>query len=198
MSYHHFLYFALFLVSFSGVAPEPIKEPVAITAPLPLNERVEDDEYIPWLLDRKLSWEDFYAEPRKNSEAVASTSTSLGISYQLEEGNLVYHISCNFAKQKSWGLLKTDYILSHEQGHFDITEIAARRLSGALSQYVFNADTYKKDINEIYNIIVKDKEQMQADYDHISDHSRNRRLQHEWKEKIRLMLEETKMWAEYP
>jgi predicted secreted Zn-dependent protease len=198
MSLHHLLYFALFIISFSGVPPEITKEPVVIAASLPVNERAEDDEYIPWLVERKLAWEDFYAEPRKNSEAVASTSTSLGISYQLEDGNLVYHISCNFAKQKSWGLLKTDYILSHEQGHFDITEIAARRLYGALSQYNFNSETYKQDINEVYNIIVKDKEQMQAEYDRITDHSRNRRLQYEWMEKIKLMLGETAMWAAYP
>ena len=116
----------------------------------------------------------------------------------MEDGVLVYQVTCNFSKQKSWGLLKTDYILAHEQGHFDITEIAARRLHGALIQYEFKADRYKQDINALYRIIVKDKENMQAEYDHITDHSRNRRLQREWQEKIKMMLEETKEWALYP
>ena len=186
------------LVNYSGIPPVAQKEPVVIINTIPLNERIEDDEFIPWLDQRKLAWEDFYAEPKRNSEAVASTSTSLGISYQLEEGVLVYRITCNFSKQKSWGLLKTDYILAHEQGHFDITEIAARRLHGAILQYEFNSDTYKQDINSIYRIIVKDKENMQAEYDHITDHSRNRRIQREWQEKIKKMLEETEVWAEYP
>ena len=198
MNFHHLIYFSLLLLNFSGVPPVFEKEPVAIVNRLPETERIEDEEFIPWLIERKLVWEDFSAEPRRNSEAVASTSTSLGISYQLEDGILVYRITCNFAKQKSWGILKTDYILAHEQGHFDITEIAARRLHGALSQYIFNPATYKQDINELYKLIVKDKEEMQAEYDRITDHSRNRRLQYEWQDKIKLMLEETDMWALYP
>jgi Bacterial protein of unknown function (DUF922) len=198
MSLHHLIYMSFLLVNFSGIPPVTKKEPVVIINTIPLNERIENDEFIPWLDQRKLAWEDFYAEPKRNSEAVASTSTSLGISYQLEDGVLVYQITCNFSKQKSWGLLKTDYILAHEQGHFDITEIAARRLHGAILQYEFNEDTYKQDINSIYRIIVKDKENMQAEYDHITDHSRNRRIQREWQEKIKMMLEETSSWALYP
>jgi hypothetical protein len=198
MSLHHLLYISLLLLNFSGLPPAVEKEPVVTINKLPLTERTENDEFIPWLIGRKLAWNDFSAEPKRNSEAVASTSTSLGISYQVEDGVLVYRITCNFAKQKSWGLLKTDYILAHEQGHFDITEIAARRLHGSLSQYVFNPLTYKNDINELYRIIVKDKEDMQAEYDHITDHSRNRRLQYEWQDKIKMMLEETDMWALYP
>ena len=198
MSLHHLLYIPLLLVNFSGLPPVAKPDPIVIVNTLPVNEKEEDDEYIPWLPERRLAWEDFYAEPKRNSEAVASTSTSLGISYQLEDGVLVYQVTCNFSKQKSWGLLKTDYILAHEQGHFDITEIAARRLHGALIQYEFKADSYKQDINALYRIIVKDKENMQAEYDHITDHSRNRRLQREWQEKIKMMLEETKEWALYP
>ena len=198
MSLHHLIYMSCLLVTFSGIPPVVKKDPAVIINTIPLNERIEDEEFIPWLDQRKLAWEDFYAEPKRNSEAVASTSTSLGISYQLEDGVLVYQITCNFSKQKSWGLLKTDYILAHEQGHFDITEIAARRLHGAILQYEFNEDTYKQDINSIYRIIVKDKENMQAEYDYITDHSRNRRIQREWQEKIKRMLEETEGWALYP
>jgi hypothetical protein len=56
---------------------------------------------------------------------VALTSTALGIAYKVSHGELTYEITCSFSKDKSWGLLKTPYILAHEQGHFDITEIYA-------------------------------------------------------------------------
>ena len=198
MSLHHLIYISILLVNFSGIPPVSNREETVIENRILVNDKEENEEFIPWLPERKLAWEDFYAEPKRNSEAVASTSTSLGISYQMEEGLLVYKITCNFSKQKSWGLLKTEYILAHEQGHFDITEIAARRLYAALQQYEFNSETYKQDINALYRIIVKDKENMQAEYDHITDHSRNRRLQREWQDKIRLMLDETQAWATYP
>lgn len=199
MTIHHFIYISLFLLSFSGVPPGGEKvEPVTAEIRLPLNDRNEDDEFIPWVLQRKLVWNDFSAEPKKHSEAVASTSTSLGISYQVNDGILEYRITCNFSKHKSWGSLKTDYILAHEQGHFDITEIAARKLHGALSQYIFDPENYKRDINEIYQGIVKEKENMQAEYDHLTDHSRNRRIQYEWQRKIDSVLMETAMWSMYP
>jgi predicted secreted Zn-dependent protease len=94
--------------------------------------------------------------------------------------------------------LKTDYILAHEQGHFDITELFARRLHEALLQYTFNRKTYKQDINAIYQKIVREKEEMQHAYDSESDHSRKRKLQFEWEEKIELLLKDSEAFANYP
>src|SRR5215211_4591981 len=198
MSYHHLSYILLLVLNFSG-RPEPTKPKIAVAeirTTIPL--RNEDEEYIPWAFDRRLSWEDFLCEPKKNSDAVASTSTSLGIAYQIERGQLTYTITCNFSKHKSWGLLKTDYIIAHEQGHFDITEVYARKLYKALQDYQFNKKTYRKDVNEIYQGIVKEKEAMQAAYDGESDHSRNRKNQYEWLQRIGGLLDETVSYASYP
>ena len=46
---------------------------------------------------------------------------------------------------------KTDYILKHEQGHFDIAEIFARKLNKKMSEYKFNKTTYKTDLKNIYD-----------------------------------------------
>lgn len=167
----------------------------AITAPI---IREENEEFIPWVGDRRLSWEDFYSEPHTGTDAVASTSTTLGVSYQIVDTTLSYHITCNFSKVKSWGLLKTNYILAHEQGHFDITEVFARKLHKALQEYHFNPDTYKEDISAIYQSIVKEKEDMQEAYDGESDHSRQRKVQYEWLQKISDLMQETEPYAAYP
>ena len=188
----------IFITTFSG-SPKPVSSWVSkMTSKVVFNFRFEDDEFIPWINQRRLTWEDFLGEPRKNTDAVASTSTSLGISYQVKNGELSYRITCNFSKVKSWGSLKTDYILAHEQGHFDITEIFARKLFQAMQQYEFNRRTFKKDINEIYQEIVRQKEELQAQYDSETDHSRKRRIQYDWFEKIDQMLEETVSYAQYP
>lgn len=190
---------AVYVLHFSGVPttdkPET-KIPVAAPAPERLPE--EDDEFIPWLGDRLLTWNDFQSPPKRNTDAVASTSTSLGIAYQVEDGKLTYQITCNFSKKKSWGSMKTDYILAHEQGHFDITEIFARKLHKALDEYDFNRKNYKGDISRIYQKIVAEKEAMQHAYDKESDHSRKRRLQFEWLDLINQMLVETEPWSNYP
>ena len=158
----------------------------------------ETDELIPWMEERRLTWEDFQSEPKSNTDAVASASTSLGIAYQLEGGKLTYKITCNFNKVRSWGLVKSNYILAHEQGHFDITEVTARLLHKAISEYEFNRRTFKQDINKIYEKVVDQKEALQAAYDRETDHSRNKRNQYDWLDKIDDMLEETAVYATYP
>ncbi|GAC1480557.1 MAG: hypothetical protein NVS1B13_01470 [Flavisolibacter sp.] len=172
---------------------EAKKNTSTLTKPL-----LKHEEFIPWGNERRLSWEDYLCEPMLNSDAVASTSTSLGIAYQVKDSRLTYHITCDFSKTKSWGLLKTDYILMHEQGHFDITEIFARKLYEALQHYQYNKRSFKKDVNEIYQSIVKEKEAFQQMYDEQSDHSRKRKWQYQWLDKIQQLLQDTAPYANYP
>lgn len=158
----------------------------------------ESAEYLPWANARPLTWEDFLCEPKRNTDAVALTSTALGISYNMSNNQLNYEITCSFSKVKSWGLLKTPYILAHEQGHFDITEIYARKLHKELLDYKFNRRTFRQDVNVIYDRIVKEKENLQFAYDGLTDHSRNKTVQKEWLEKIQELLVETDAYANYP
>ena len=129
---------------------------------------------------------------------MALTSTALGISYNVSNHHLNYEITCSFSKVKSWGILKTPYILSHEQGHFDITEIFARKLHKELLDYKFNRRTFRQDVNDIYDRVVKEKENFQYAYDGLTDHSRNKTVQKEWLEKIQELLIETEPYSDYP
>jgi hypothetical protein len=198
MKLFHLFALSALVLSFSGKPVVQFKRPAAALTDSSSIVRKESSEMIPWIIDKRLAWDDFLCEPKRGSDAVASTSTSLGIAYQLTDGQLKYHITCNFNKEKSWGLLKTDYILAHEQGHFDITEIFARKLSEALQNYQFNKRSFKRDISQIYQSIVDQKEAFQKQYDGETDHSRNRRMQYDWLEKIESLLEETQPYSDYP
>ena len=204
MKFRHLLPLFALTANFSATtvtAPsKPHKNVVHKTpaTPVAVKEEAAEDEIIPWATERRLAWNDFLCAPQKQGDAVASTSTSLGISYQVRNGVLAYNITCNFSKKKSWGLLKTDYILSHEQAHFDITELHARKLYQALSNYNFNPETFRKDIAAIYERIVKEKEEMQEAYDGETDHSRRKRIQYDWFEKIDGLMAETEAFAAYP
>jgi hypothetical protein len=158
----------------------------------------EDEEVVPWSGSRRLTWQDFKCEPVRNTEAVALTSTSLGISYKVKNNQFIYDISCGFSKRHSWGLLRTSYILAHEQGHFDITEIYARKLHHELQHYRFNPASFKEDINTIYQNIVKGKEDLQNLYDSETDHSRKKVRQEEWLVRIEALLADTAPYQKYP
>lgn len=157
----------------------------------------EEGEFIDWSKNRRLLWSDFEGPVNKKSDAAASTSTYLGLEYNVRNTSFSYRIACRFSKTKSWGFVKNEWILKHEQGHFDITEIFARLLNKAISDYKFNRNTYKKDVDGIYKSYIKQKEDFQNLYDTQTDYSRKREQQEEWLIKIESLLDETKDFARY-
>jgi len=156
----------------------------------------QEGNFVDWSVKR-LDWDDFKASPVKNSDAAALTATHLGFSYSLSNNRVSYEIICRFDKTKSWGLVKTEWILKHEQGHFDIAEIFARKLKRELAEYQFNKRTFQKDLDAIYQRVIEAKEAFQLNYDTETDYSRNKRKQLEWLKKIEEILEETQSYSAY-
>jgi hypothetical protein len=157
----------------------------------------KDEELLKWSNTRKLTWADYKAAPDSANEFAASTTTYLIIDYTFMPDNFRFNIQSFFSKTNSWGLNKTDYILRHEQGHFDIAEIFARKLYQKLKDYRYNNKTFKDDTQKIYDIIVNEKTKMQSDYDNATNHSINEIKQAEWLKKIAKMLEEYADYANY-
>lgn len=156
-----------------------------------------DEDYIKWQENRRLTWDDFRAEPLKIGNTAAMTTTHLGFSYNVSNGKVTYKIDCRFEKNKSWGLVKNDWILNHEQGHFDIAEIFARKLNKLTTEYQFSRASFQKDLDAIYKSVVDEKEKFQQQYDDETDYSRNKTNQEEWFKKIESELTLSRSWAGY-
>ena len=157
----------------------------------------KDEELVKWSPSSKLTWADYKASPNPNSDAAASTTTYLGISYNIASNSFSYKIESSFSKTRSWGLHKTTYILSHEQGHFDIAEIFARKLHRQMSAYKFNKNNFQRELKKIYQDILDEKEKMQNDYDRETNHSINKEKQEEWLKRIQIMLKESETFSGY-
>jgi len=156
-----------------------------------------DEELIYWNEKRKLTWADYKGTPKTGTDVAASTATYLGIEFSFGEKGFGYKITCSFSKNKSWGLHKNDYILAHEQGHFDIAEIFARKLNKQMKEYQFNNSTFKDDLKKIYTNITTEKEEMQNQYDRETNHSIIKDKQAEWLKKIDTLLKEYQAYADY-
>lgn len=156
-----------------------------------------DEELITWREGKKLTWADYKGKAKPDTDAAASTATYLGIEYNFGNKGFDYKITCSFSKTKSWGLHKTDYILAHEQGHFDIAEIFARKLNMEMINYKFNKNSFKEDLKKIYLSITTAKEEMQNDYDRETNHSIIKDKQVAWLKKISQLLTEHKDFADY-
>ena len=157
----------------------------------------KDEQLIDWNASGRLTWNDYKARPDPAIDAAALTTTYLGIEYNITSTGFSYAIQCRFSKDRSWGLHQTDYILEHEQGHFDIAEIFARKLNRQMKGYQFNRNSYQQDLKKIYNDIMDEKENFQDSYDKETNHSINKEKQAEWLIKIKTMLEDLKAYSNY-
>ncbi|HUR12586.1 MAG TPA: DUF922 domain-containing protein [Flavitalea sp.] len=139
---------------------------------------------IDWNEERRLNWSDFKGEPDPGSTNAALTSSSITIEFGYSNRSMSYRIKCRFNTSSSWGRIKNDLILSHEQGHFDLAELHARKLNKALKAYVFNSRTVSRDVNAIYDSIMREHHIIQQEYDEETDHSRRPVAQSKWEKKI--------------
>ncbi len=155
----------------------------------------QEYEAILWSPEQKLSWADFKGEPTSHSSAAAITAS--GISYQFStvesEGalELDYTVSTYFYPNKSWYMphLGDAIILSHEQLHFDISELFARRMRKLLAEATFTRNV-KAEVKAIYRQINKELAEFQDVYDSETNFSRNKEKQLVWNKKIQEALKQ--------
>jgi len=155
------------------------------------------ENIIPWSTSRKLVWDDFKASPDGTSSNAALTNAKIVFNYGHNGKILKFSVRCGFDKTKSWARIKNDYILEHEQKHFDIAELYARKLYKALTEYQFKEKTVDKDLNAIYQKVMQEHFTTQGEYDSQTDHSLKQEEQKKWDEKIEQELKNTKAFANY-
>jgi Bacterial protein of unknown function (DUF922) len=172
---------------------------VSLVLPLSLAVHLQkEDNTILWNSGHRLVWSDFRGSPDGGRDDAALTSSGIEFSYRIDgRGGFTWHIACLFDKNKSWVRVKNDYILAHEQGHFDITEIFARKLNRQLKEYHVNRDQVTKEVPALYQAIMKEQFEMENRYDEETDNSRIKNKQAAWLEKIKRDLNASERYADY-
>jgi predicted secreted Zn-dependent protease len=154
-------------------------------------------DLIEWNSDKRLTWIDFKGRVPVNAANAALTNTAINVEFGFSKKGMTYSIKCRFDKTKSWVRIKNDLVLGHEQGHFDIAELHARKLNKALKEYKFNSKTVSDDVNKIYENIMMDHHNFQSEYDQQTDFSRKVEKQMEWLEKIDKDLKSLDAYSSY-
>lgn len=153
-----------------------------------------------WSNDLKLTWNDFKGEQNIESNAVAVTASGITFSYKVRKANsriidFTPSVEAHFYPKKSWVKLELadDYILAHEQLHFDITELHVRKLKkqiGALKV----TQNLGSILDRLHQNINKELSNMQNKYDYESNNSINKEVQNRWEEFI---AKELKIYEAY-
>lgn len=157
-------------------------------------------EKIAWDHNRLLSWSDFKAKPEILSSFTANTNSGIGYGwdYSTESGSpeFSYTVSCNFYPNLSWVKKPADpqYLLAHEQLHFDISELHARKLNKALSEYE-PGRSVRLDLKQLYNRIESERVAMQKRFDKETQHSEKHEAEMAWRKKIAHQLKILEAYA---
>jgi hypothetical protein len=144
--------------------------------------------------DRKLEWNDFKGWPDHNSMAAAITESGFGyrMSMQSKNGriNIEITVYCYFNKKRSWVKrgMDTNYALTHEQHHFDITYINTCLFIVKLKAASFTAGNYVSLVDTIYDDCYEALRKMQDEYDGQTSNGRSKKIQADWNKKIDRML----------
>ena len=156
----------------------------------------QEKDAIPWQPDRKLSWADFKGTPPGGKRVAATTASGISYSYTTIGSNgrykLDYKVTTLFYPHQSWyhSELCDSVVLSHEQLHFDISELYARKMRFRLERTSFS-ENVKQEIRDIYQETLKELADFQDQYDWETNFSRNREAQLEWNARIAEALKST-------
>ncbi len=141
----------------------------------------------------ELAWSDFRGRPQTSSTFDASVNT--GITYQWSYGKdrddieLNYQVDSFCYPSLSWvkrGQM-SEHLLSHEQLHFDISELHARIMRKRLKEYKPGGNI-RRDLNKMYKLVERMRINMQERYDEETNHSKNVENQKKWEKKIQTLM----------
>ena len=133
------------------------------------------DDFILWQENKKLKIQDFKAENKDtvkvNRQQFLGAISAIRIEYSSFQRNKNsvpdFSIKTYFDPNESWMLLKNDYVLQHEQIHFDLTELYARKMRKSVESLrqknITNISIYRKKIQH-WNVM-KEKASNQFDAD---------------------------------
>lgn len=158
----------------------------------------KDTTQIGYIPGKKLQWSDYKIIILKDSSTISAiTSSGFGYSVRMHssEGitSFVFDVYCFFSKPTSWVKKgrTTDYVLNHEQKHFDISYINTLLFIKRLRQGTFTLENYRKELERNYKEAMNDMSAMQAAYDGETKNSIVKDKQAEWNNTISALVSKT-------
>lgn len=158
-----------------------------------------DTEKMPWSESQPLTWQDFQGTPNGSADYVASTNSGMSFSYSYREDEngikVSYEVNSNFYPKLSWFRPERvdAYILKHEQTHFDITELHARKLRKQLAEFKFSRNT-KAEVEALYQRMERQRQEMQHTFDRETNHSQIKDAEERWEAYVLRELKSYERW----
>ncbi|EAS03546.1 secreted protein (macronuclear) [Tetrahymena thermophila SB210] len=165
------------------------------------------NEYLPTRIAgiqiKKVQWSDFPGKADPEMSFWAHIYWFINYNYQVEQRQnnknryLDFKVrSINVSvkiSNKSWVRKQTDYLLSHEQGHYLIGCLCALDFKQQVLKKRYSAN-YSNEINQIFNQTLKQYSNMEILYDEETNHSKHFEKQTQW---FIFLYDQLKKYEEY-
>ncbi|SDI34494.1 DUF922 domain-containing protein [Chryseobacterium jejuense] len=154
-----------------------------------------------WKEEQKLVWDNFKSPVNRRNNPDVAAYTNCGWEYSVVKSSnpkspVKIEIKTIFNEDKSWKDVKkiNDYILLHEQKHFDIAELFVRKFRKSVAEKIRNSGDYNRLFKSIYNTISIGYKSFQMAYDKDTRHGMDEVKQAEYNAAISQELENLKSY----
>jgi Bacterial protein of unknown function (DUF922) len=151
---------------------------------------------IKWQSDFRLQWTHFKGKPDRASNMDALTESGITFSWSCDWRGFQLTAYAIFVPTGSWVKDPSSTLLAHEQAHFDITEIHARKLRKYFAEHDDPCKLGRAGIDKAAGNIINASYALQNEYDAATNHGQNYRAQKEWQLKIAAGLEAMQEYAD--
>jgi hypothetical protein len=175
---------------------QPGRAPAGPTLTETIEAQIAKDDAMPWAQRRPLTWADFQGKPPAAAGSVAAeTAYTLVQGARCTGSTFESRVVAAFRPKDSWvrpAMLRTSAdsakALRHEQTHFDLTEVHARRLRRYFSELMAPCRLATNDLESSAARIGRDEKAAQAQYDTETDHGRAATQQARWERDVAAQL----------
>ena len=152
-----------------------------------------------WSASRPLVLADFKGRPRAGEAHAALTSATIVAQVACRSNQFSGHVQAAFDPTLSWvrdPATITPKLLRHEQLHFDITEVYARRLRQKLAGVRIPCADLGPTFERLSKGVYADWEKAEDQYDRDTNHGLQPAQQAQWEALVRQQLSELAAFAE--
>lgn len=175
--------------------PPPPREPLRVPGrPAP--------DSIPWSASRPLAWADFRGQPDMSNSVAAVTTYALAWESDCTSDGFRFAVASVFLPEQSW--VKPDVparveegrrTLAHEQTHFDLSEVHARKMRRALARAATPCRLTQAQLESIVEPFIREDQVLQGRYDHETRNGLDVVHQARWDEDVAQQLEALSRYA---
>ena len=176
---------------------------IASSVPASAQAPTASEEVIVWSTTRKVDWKDFKAKPEGGALGGARIAISHTYSIGCRDGVLHARVQAVMVPAMSWVTYRIQASglaslvgLRHEQLHFDLAEVYARRVRKLLRELPNPCSHTDDELNAMAERVIKEHWDQQRRYEVQTEHGQVERQQTDWDRRITAQLEDLRAFSD--